>query len=180
MAQCSALSRALDRAQRKSLRGVVTVGGAERDDCRDEPAGVGHGLEVRRAVGQRRDLAGVRTLLQPRTGEVGEQSALIRRAAGDRSQRRGLGSDRMKAPDVAPCRGQASIHDAHRQLTVAAGQFDAIEQPEHRRAMGGIQRRSVPGGNRGGEAHLPIGSDTRGLDEAIRGLGAPEALLGSS
>ncbi len=138
------------------------------------------GREVRRALGQRRDLAGVRTVLQSCTGEVGEQPALVWRGAGDRSERRGLARGRMKAPDVAPCRGQASVHDAHRQPTVAAGQRDAIQQPQHRRATGGIERGSVPGGNRGGEAHLLIGSDTRGLQEAIGGLGAPEALLGSS
>jgi hypothetical protein len=50
---------ALDGTLRESLRGVVAVGRGECDDQRDEPAGVGDGLEVCRALGQRGYLAGV-------------------------------------------------------------------------------------------------------------------------
>ena len=78
VAECSALARALDRAERKSRGRVVAAHDRERDDHGDEPAGVGHGLEVRRAFSQRRDLAGVRAGLQSRTGQVGEQPALVR------------------------------------------------------------------------------------------------------
>ncbi len=176
-AQRSPFTRALDCAQREPLGAVVAVGGGERHDQRDEPARVGHGFEIDRALGEHSHLAGVCASFKPSAGQVAKKPALIWCGAGDRGERGRFGSDGVKALDVAPRGSEASVHNTHRLQMVTAAQFDLVEQPEHCRAAGGMWRHGVPGGNRGRKSSLPVGSDAGGLNEVINGLGTPEALL---